>query len=168
MSDTAHVHRWNPPHWEGRRPHFPHPISIALTVLGFIIWWPVGLALLFFTLRSRKMGCWNHHGRDQGENPRYGRWQNKMERMQWKMERMRARMEEHGFGGGRGFGPSSGNRAFDDYRQDTLNRLEAEQTEFKDFLERLRHAKDKAEFDQFMAEHRSRPASPPSDGQPQV
>ena len=54
---------------------------------------------------------------------------------------------------------SSGNRAFDDYRQETLQRLEEEQQEFKDFLRRLRMAKDKAEFDQFMAERRSRPGS---------
>ena len=43
--------------------------------------------------------------------------------------------------------PSSGNRAFDEYRMETLRRLEEEQTEFKDFLDRLRHAKDKEEFD---------------------
>ena len=35
--------------------------------------------------------------------------------------------------------------------------------EFRDFLERLRMAKDKAEFDQFMADRRNRPAdAPPS------
>jgi AcrR family transcriptional regulator len=64
-----------------------------------------------------------------------------------------------------GYGRSSGNRAFDEYRMETLQRLEQEQTEFKEFLERLRHAKDKAEFDQFMSEHRAKP-TPPSD-QPQ-
>lgn len=58
--------------------------------------------------------------------------------------------------------PSSGNHAFDEYRQDTLHRLEEEQKEFKDFVERLRQAKDKAEFDQFMAERR-RPAPPQPD-----
>ena len=58
------------------------------------------------------MGCWSHQDR----------WQNKMERMQYKMERMRGRMERRGFGFG-GFGPSSsGNRAFDEYRQETLKR----------------------------------------------
>jgi Protein of unknown function (DUF2852) len=95
-------------------------------VLGFVIWWPVGLALLFFTLGSRKMGCWSHSDR----------FENKMQRMQYKMERMRGRMERRGFG----FGgpPSSGNRAFDEYRVETLKRLEEEQTEFKDFLDRLR------------------------------
>jgi hypothetical protein len=34
---------------------------------------------------------------------------------------------------------------------------EEEQREFKEFLRRLRFAKDRAEFDQFMAERRDRP-----------
>jgi hypothetical protein len=63
--------------------------------------------------------------------------------------------------------PSSGNRAFDEYRVETSKRLEEEQTEFKDFLDRLRHAKDKEEFDQFIAQHRPRP-TPPSDAQPKA
>ena len=33
---------------------------------------------------------------------------------------------------------SSGNRAFDEYREETLRKLEDEQREFRDFLERLR------------------------------
>lgn len=47
-------------------------------------------------------------------------------------------------------GGTSGNRAFDAYRDETLRRLEDEQKSFEDFLDRLRDAKDKAEFDQFM------------------
>jgi Protein of unknown function (DUF2852) len=35
-----------------------------------------------------------------------------------------------------------------------LRRLEEEVDEFQAFLQRLRQAKDKAEFDQFMAERR--------------
>ena len=70
--------------------------------------------------------------------------------------------------GGHFDAPTSGNRAFDEYRTETLKRLEDEQTEFKDFLNRLRHAKDKAEFDQFMNERRSRPPAPPTvDNPPQ-
>jgi len=159
MAYTADVNRWRGPTEESYRPppyarFAVHPGWIAVTILGFIIWWPIGLALLFVHTRSRKMGCWSHHDSD--------RWQNKMERMQYKMERMRNRMERSGFG----FGPpSSGNRAFDEYRVETLRRLEEEQVEFKNFLDRLRHAKDKEEFDQFMAQHRSRP-TPPND-QPQ-
>ncbi len=163
MSETAHLNQWGRPAWDERHSHYRdhgfRPAWIVLTVLGFILWWPIGLALLFFKLGSGNMSCWSHHGES--------RWQNKMERMQWKMERLRARMESRGFSGPFG-APSSGNRAFDEYRQDTLRRLEEEQTEFKDFLERLRHAKDKAEFEQFMAEHRTRPTPPPSaSNQPQ-
>jgi Protein of unknown function (DUF2852) len=125
------------------------PAWIALMVLGFIIWWPLGLATLAFLIWSGRMGCWNHHGMD--------RWQSKIDRMQARMDRMRGRMES--WGGQRRWGPasSSGNRAFDEYRAETLQRLEEEQQEFRDFLDRLRMAKDKAEFDQFMAERRNRP-----------
>ena len=48
----------------------------------------------------------------------------------------------------------SGNRAFDEYRDATLRRLEEEERDFRDFLDRLRMARDKAEFDQFLAERR--------------
>jgi hypothetical protein len=155
MANAADLNRWDSSDdrcWSMSRTPW-HPGWIAITVLGFIIWWPIGLALLFFTIGSRKMGCWDHN-----------RFANKMERMQSKMDRMRGRMETSGFGFGT---PSSGNRAFDEYRVETLRRLEEEQVEFKNFLERLRHAKDKAEFDQFMAQHRPRPTSP-NDGQPQA
>lgn len=58
-----------------------------------------------------------------------------------------------------GFG-STGNHAFDEYREATLKRLEEEASEFQSFLKRLRHAKDKAEFDQFMAERGQGGAAP--------
>jgi hypothetical protein len=80
-----------------------------------------------------------------------------MERMQRRMERMQGAAERWGCGNYRA---SSGNYAFDEYRAETLRRLEEEQREFMTFLDRLRHAKDKAEFDQFMAEHR-RPSNGP-------
>jgi hypothetical protein len=122
---------------------FSHPAWIVLTILGFIFWWPLGLVILGITIGSRKMGCWG--ARDS-------------ERWQEKMDRMRAKMESFSHGGWAG---SSGNRAFDEYRADTLRRLEEEQREFREFLQRLRMAKDKAEFDQFMAERRNRSAPPP-------
>jgi hypothetical protein len=114
------------------------PAWIALMILSFFVFWPLGLAVLAFTIWSGRMGC-GHYGS-------HDRWQRKMGRMQEKMERAWGRA------------PSSGNRAFDEYRTDTLRRLEEEQTEFRDFLDRLRFAKDKTEFDQFMAERRNRPA----------
>jgi len=131
------------------------PAWIALMILGFIAFWPLGLAILAFLIWSGRMGCGHHAS--------YGRWQHKMSRLQEKMDRMRERAPGEGPGFDRGWGraPSSGNRAFDEYRSETLRRLEEEQQEFRDFLDRLRFAKDKTEFDQFMAERRNRPTQGP-------
>ena len=129
--------------WQGPSVRI-HPAWIVLLILGFIVWWPVGLAILAFTFWSRKMGCYS------GD-----RWQRKMARMEEKMGQMRERFGSPGFGPW-GSPRSSGNHAFDEYRTETLRRLEEEQREFRDFLDRLRFAKDKQEFDQFMAERRNR------------
>jgi hypothetical protein len=108
---------------------------IALMVLGFMIWWPLGLATLAYLIWSGRMGCWRR-----GE--RYGRDAFRDAANWWRQP------------------PSSGNRAFDEYRAETLRRLEEEQREFREFLERLRFARDKTEFDQFMAERRNRTDPP--------
>jgi Protein of unknown function (DUF2852) len=125
------------------------PAWIGLMVLGFVVFWPVGLGILAYLLWSGRMGCWGNRER----------WQ---ERVEHKMERMRERAERWGRGGSSGpqEPPTSGNRAFDEYRIETLRRLEEEQREFRSFLDRLRHAKDKAEFDAFMAERRNPPSAP--------
>ena len=108
---------------------FGKPAWIALIVLGFMAFWPLGLAILAFTIWSGRMGCGYHGGPD--------RWQHKMERMQRKMDWMRAKMGGNPQGGSPWSGgpwggtPSSGNRAFDEYRTETLSRLEDEQREFR-------------------------------------
>lgn len=114
---------------------------IGLMVLSFILFWPIGLALLAFLIWSGRMGSRKHgHGA--------GRWRYE---------------PAEGEAGSRfrracGLGPrSSGNSAFDEYRMETIKRLEQEQAEFEAFLERLRFAKDKEEFDQFLAGRRSAP-----------
>ncbi len=58
---------------------------------------------------------------------------------------------------------SSGNSAFDNYKAETLRRLEEEQTSFEGFLQRLREAKDKAEFDDFMSDRARAAAAPRND-----
>ena len=147
---------------------FGKPAWIVLTVVSFMMFWPLGLAVVGFLIGSGRMGCWTgHHGAE--------RWQARMDRMQQrmqeKMDRMNQRMQGRGGSswGAAWCGPgasgwnnttSSGNRAFDEYRTDTLRRLEEEQREFLEFLDRLRHAKDKAEFDQFMADRRRRSEDP--------
>jgi len=123
------------------------PAWVALAILGFMVWWPVGLATLAFIIGSGRMSCW--------KGGSVSRWYGVADQMRpagtwWQPSR------------------SSGNRAFDEYREETLRRLEEEQREFRDFLARLRMAKDKAEFDQFMAERRTRtgPSSSPHSSDP--
>ncbi|WP_102109298.1 DUF2852 domain-containing protein [Oceaniglobus roseus] len=92
---------------------------IAAMVLGFIAFWPVGLAILAYMIWSKRM---------------FSKSSCALSRTRHTAAAFR----------------SSGNSAFDAYKADTLRRLEKEQDAFQSFLERLRAAKDKAEFDQFM------------------
>jgi uncharacterized protein DUF2852 len=119
------------------------PAWIAFLIFGFLTWWPLGLVTLAFLVGSGRMTLPGSMARWYRADPMrtVGTW--------WQPS---ARQ--------------SGNRAFDEYRQDTLRRLEDEQREFQEFLTRLRMAKDKAEFDQFMAERRTRsdPSSRDSSG----
>jgi Protein of unknown function (DUF2852) len=114
------------------------PAWIAVMIASFIIFWPLGLGVLIYLIWSGRMGFWRDAGRDfAGQTRRHGcGWQRSF--------RMPA---------------STGNHAFDEYRADALRRLEEEQKEFTEFLERLRKARDKTEFDQFMEERRSRTQS---------
>jgi uncharacterized protein DUF2852 len=127
------------------------PAWIALMIVSFILFWPAGLIVLGFLIGSGRMRCWTSH---RGEP-----WRAGMERMQ---ERAAQWCGTRSGGMASGMANSSGNRAFDEYRTETLRRLEEEERQFKEFLDRLRQAKDKAEFDQFMAEMRRRSeGSPP-------
>ena len=132
-------------------PHAAKPLLIVAMILGFVFWWPIGLLLLAVLIMNKRACGWGYHGGWRGGPRQWG---------------------GPGAGSGPGSGggwqrwtggtpPSSGNHAFDEYRTATLRRLEEEQKEFGAFLDRLRYAKDKAEFDQFMNERRDRPAEPP-------
>ena len=104
---------------------------IAAMVAGFIFVWPVGLALLAYMIWSKRMFSGNCAAKRSRHSTRHA---------------MRSAMS------------SSGNSAFDAYKADTLKRLEDEQHNFEEFLKRLRDAKDKAEFDQFMEDRATRTA----------
>jgi Protein of unknown function (DUF2852) len=107
---------------------------IAVTVIGFVLFWPIGLALLFYLIWSKRMGCnWGRHRRFEG------RFDDRVT-----TERGRSR---------------TGNTAFDTYREETLRRLEEERDAFVSFLDQLRAAKDKAEFDQFISSRQTPQAS---------
>lgn len=92
---------------------------IATMVVGFILFWPVGLALLAYMIWSKRMFSGSCAKRTRHVRTAFA---------------------------------TSGNSAFDAYKAQMLRRLEDEQDNFEEFLKRLREAKDKAEFDQFMEE----------------
>ena len=110
----------------------PRPVWIVLTILGFIFFWPIGLAMVGYLFWSGKMRCGHGNNFD---------WKSK-----WQSRS--------------GLYSSTGNQAFDDYRDETLRKLEEDAREFRGFVERLRKAKDKEEFDRFMAERNVRPVTP--------
>lgn len=101
---------------------------IAAMVLGFVIFWPVGLALLAYMIWGKQM-----FARSCGQR----RHHNHSDNQSWGRHAMRAAQP-------------TGNRAFDSYKADALRRLEEEQEAFEAFLQRLRTSKDKTEFDSFM------------------
>jgi hypothetical protein len=102
---------------------------IATMVLGFVFFWPVGLALLFYMHWSKNMFSKSSCRTRRASRPSFRT------------------------------SSSSGNSAFDAYKSDTLRRLEEEQNNFESFLERLRAAKDKSEFDQFMEDRDKKAAA---------
>jgi hypothetical protein len=153
---------------------FGKPAWIVLMVLGFILYWPIGLAILAYIIWSGRMwnggmGCGWHGRRGDVEEWR----QRAIERVNraaehWERKRARweERMQRHRDDRGRGWGgglSETGNRAFDEYRAEALRKLEDEAQEFRAFLERLRMAKDRAEFDEYMKERRSGQPSGASD-----
>jgi predicted membrane metal-binding protein len=68
----------------------------------------------------------------------------------------------HELNGGRPAAPNRkgafANGAFEDYRAETLRRLDEESGKFREFLERLRKSRDRREFEAYMSARRGRPA----------
>jgi hypothetical protein len=129
------------------------PFNIAAMVIGFIIFFPIGLAILFWNVWTAR--------RQRSEfafanmNPMTG-WN----AAPWSQTN-------------RDLSRNSGNAVFEDYKKATLERLEeerrklaAEQDAFASFLDDLKRAKDRTEFERFMQERESaretsRDADPP-------
>ena len=114
---------------------------IAAMILGFIFVWPVGLALLAYMIWSKRMFNRSSYGDSQPGS--HGPWGNHSASHFGSQWGGRCGQRHQGF-------RSSGNTAFDAYKEETLRRLQEEQDAFQAFLQRLREAKDKTEFDAFM------------------
>ena len=125
--------------------------EIVAMVLGFIVFWPIGLAILGFKIWQRKSGYSGDLqtvAQEKWREARGAMWGG-----QWN--------SRHSF-----YAPSSGNAAFDDWKAAEIARLEEERRklqdahrEFSTFVDNIRKAKDREEFERFMNERRSRPAN---------
>ncbi len=125
------------------------PITIAMMILGFMIFWPLGLAMLAYIL-----------------------WGDRLDEFKANVNRATDNVaSSFQFGGRNGPGYShssagSGNAAFDDWREVEMARLEEERRkldemrqEFDEYLHELRRAKDAEEFEKFMTSRKSRGSS---------
>lgn len=119
------------------------PATIALMVLGFIIFWPLGLAMLAYILWGDRLDAFK--GDVNRATDAVSGWCSRASRQ-----------------------PSysrSGNVAFDEWREVELSRLEEERRkldeairDFEEYQRELRRAKDEEEFNEFMSSRKRKPA----------
>ncbi|MDI7863032.1 DUF2852 domain-containing protein [Rhizobiaceae bacterium n13] len=112
------------------------PATIALMVLGFVVFWPLGLAMLAYILFGERL---RNFKRDvnQAADGAFAGCRGRRGRYHWHQP--------------------TGNVAFDDWRKAELERLDEERrkldemrAEFDTYVRELRRAKDQEEFDRFM------------------
>jgi hypothetical protein len=121
----------------------PRALEIVGVVFAFIYFWPLAVAYLVwkatgYPMADEARSFFRSKIRD-GFGPQF----------------------RPSFGGGPQFG-GTGNAAFEEYRRRELERLEEERRKldeeahaFRDFVEELKRAKDREEFDAFMARRRA-------------
>jgi Protein of unknown function (DUF2852) len=120
------------------------PATIALMVVGFMVFWPLGLAMLAYVI-----------------------WGDRLDGFKRDVNQATDGVFRSCRGAARGFGRSdayTGNVAFDDWRRSEIERLNDERrkldemrAEFEEELRELRRAKDQEEFDRFMAKRNNKP-----------
>ncbi|MGJ7042533.1 DUF2852 domain-containing protein [Shinella sp. BE166] len=121
------------------------PATIALMVLGFVVFWPLGLAMLAYIIFGDRLKSFKKDANETVD----GLFAS-------------CRSKWGGRRGGSSFRSATGNVAFDDWRDAELSRLDEERRkldemreEFDSYVRELRRAKDQEEFDRFMRERRA-------------
>ena len=119
------------------------PVTIAMMVLGFMIFWPLGLAMIAYIIWGDRL--------DQFKTD-VNRATDNMTCAFSKGTKFARRGNFPGF-------DRTGNVAFDDWREAELTRLDekrreldAMRAEFDDYARELRRAKDQEDFDSFMSD----------------
>lgn len=129
------------------------PATIALMVIGFMVFWPLGLAMLAYIIWGDRLDGFKRDVNRATDGIFAGC--------------RRSADKAHRWGNGHGRPASrTGNVAFDDWRDKELERLHEERrklddmlAEFDEYARELRRAKDQDEFDRFMA-NRNRSTAP--------
>ena len=125
------------------------PATIAMMIVGFMIYWPLGLAMIGYILWGDRLDMFK---RDVNETT----------------DRFFGGLKRRGataFTAGRDGAGRTGNVAFDDWREAELTRLDEERrklqeasAEFEAYARELRRAKDQEEFDRFMRDRKRGPS----------
>jgi len=127
------------------------PATIALMVVGFVVFWPLGLAMLAYIIWGDRLEGFKRDVNRATDGVFAG------------CRRASHRAERWGKGG---HGHArTGNVAFDEWREKELARLDEERRkldemrgQFDEYARELRRAKDQEEFDRFMADRDRRAA----------
>ncbi len=121
------------------------PVTIAMMVIGFMIAWPLGLAMIAYIIWGDRLEIFK-----QDVNRATDKVADTFKSATSKRETFHSR---------------SGNVAFDEWREVELARIEEErrrlretQSEFDIYQRDLRRAKDKEEFDAFLKSRKRKPA----------
>ena len=111
------------------------PATIALMVIGFMVFWPLGFAMLAYIL-----------------------WGDRLDGFKRDVNRATDGVFAGFRRASQTVNPRTGNVAFDEWREKEMKRIEEERRkldeareEFDAYLRELRRAKDQEEFDRFMA-----------------
>ena len=105
------------------------PLTIALMVIGFVVFWPLGLAMLAYIL-----------------------WGDRFEDF---LADVRGNVRRAGAGNSGNFAFDDYRQREIARLEEERRRLDEEREEFAEFMRNLRRAKDQDEFDRFMKERRS-------------
>jgi hypothetical protein len=121
-------------------------LNIVLMIVGFAVFWPLGLAMLAWIIWGDEIG-------------------QRTQELKTRFRSFSERTSSFRPGPSSAWSRDTGNVAFDEYRERELKRLEEERqkleamrSEFETFLKDLRRVKDQEEFDRFMRDFRNKTA----------
>lgn len=117
------------------------PVTIAMMIIGFMIFWPLGMAMIAYILWGDRLDEFKSN--INSSTDRFaGKWSRDCGSRRYSAKR-------------------TGNVAFDEWRESEIDRLKQERrkieemrAEFDDHLQELRRAKDKDDFDVFMEKYK--------------